>query len=142
MRTGRAADAEALDLKGEPLGAIGLAEGLSIVEAAHRAGVSERTLRRRLGKPSYIAEIAALRSKIIDGALGQLVKASGQAVSTLVELLDAKSEATRLGAARGLLQMVLEMRELGETESRVASLEQVLLRATHTEEIRVSVGGV
>jgi hypothetical protein len=122
--------------KGEPRGAISLAEGLSVAESARRAGVSARTIRRRLAQPAYIAEVARLRTQVLDGALGQLIAASARAVETLVSLLGAASEATRLGAAKGLLQMALELRELGEVEGRVQSLEQVLLR--RTEEIRLT----
>jgi len=127
--------------KGEPRGALYLAEGLSIVEAARQAGVSERTLRRRLARPDYRAEVAQLRGKMLDAALGQLIAATTAAVAVLVNLLEAKSETVRLGAASRILEHALELRELTEVEGRVQSLEQVLLKATHTEEIRLTVAG-
>jgi hypothetical protein len=128
------------DLKGEPCGALALAEGCSIVEAARRAGVSERTIRRRLATPRYRSEVALLRAKVLDAALGQLIAATTAAVTVLVELLGARSETVRLAAASRILEHALELRELTEVEGRVQSLEQVLLR--RTEEVRVSWAGV
>ena len=113
------------DLKGEPATSIALASGSTIVEAAKHAGISERTVRRRLGDPDYRMEISHLRSKLLDAAVGKLVAATTEAAATMQALLEADSEHVRLGAAKGILEFGLSLQEALETQTRITTLEEL-----------------
>ena len=113
------------DLKGEPATSIALASGSTIVEAAKHAGISERTVRRRLGDPDCRMEISHLRSKLLDAAVGRLVAATTQAAETMQSLLEADSEHVRLGAAKGILEFGLSLQEALETQTRITTLEEL-----------------
>ncbi len=113
------------DLKGEPTAALAIASGSTIVEAAERAGISERTVRRRLDDPDYRMEISRLRSKLLDAAVGRLVAATTQAAGTMQALLEADSEHVRLGAAKGILEFGLSLQEALETQTRITTLEEL-----------------
>jgi hypothetical protein len=81
-----------------------LARGETIARAAAQAGVSERTVYRRLSEPGFRTQISEARGILIDQATGQLVGATEAAISSLIELLSANAETVRLGgAARALL---------------------------------------
>ena len=113
------------DLKGEPTAALAIASGSTIVEAAERAGISERTVRRRLDDPDYRMEISHLRSKLLDAAVGKLVAATTEAASTMQALLEADSEHVRLGAAKAILEFGLSLQEALETQTRITTLEEL-----------------
>jgi hypothetical protein len=113
------------DLKGEPSAALAIAAGSTIVEAAERAGISERTVRRRLDDPDYRMEISNLRSKLLDAAVGKLVAATTEAAATMRALLEADSEHVRLGAAKGILEFGLSLQEALETQTRITNLENL-----------------
>jgi hypothetical protein len=109
--------------RGEPAGALALASGMSVEESACKAGVSTRTLFRRLEERSYRRRISELRAEMIDRALGQLTAATIDATATLRALLQSDSQAARLGAARAILEHVGRLRDSIELEHRIAALE-------------------
>ena len=116
------------DLKGEPRAALAIAAGSSIIDAARVSGISERTVRRRLQKPEYRVEISRLRGQLLDAAVGRLAGATATAVGTLVSLLDAASEHARLGAAKAIVELGLSLQEAVETQARITSLEELVVR--------------
>ena len=113
------------ELKGEPTAALAISSGSTIVEAAERAGISERTVRRRLDNPDYKVEISRLRGKLLDAAVGKLVAATTEAAATMQALLEADSEHVRLGAAKGILEFGLSLQEALETQTRITTLEEL-----------------
>lgn len=113
------------ELKGEPTAALAISSGSTIVEAAERAGISERTVRRRLDNPDYKVEISRLRGKLLDAAVGKLVAATTDAAATMQALLEADSEHVRLGAAKGILEFGLSLQEALETQTRITTLEEL-----------------
>ncbi len=115
---GRSAADEAL--------ALGLARGLTLVEAATAAHVSERTASRRVADPAFQSRVTELRGQMVTTALGLLADALADAAATMRALLRAKSETVKLSAARSLFEMVLKIREQGELAERIATLEQML----------------
>jgi hypothetical protein len=117
--------AEVCSLKGEPVAVLALAAGATITAAAREAGVSERTIRRRLELPEYRMELSRMRSKLLDAAVGQLVEASTKAVATLVELLGARSENVRAIAAKAIIEYGLSLQEAIETQTRITTLEEL-----------------
>jgi hypothetical protein len=85
-----------------------LAAGGSVASAAQRAGVSERTIRRRLQDAAFRNQVAALRSQFLTDAIGRLATIATAAADELYRLVkQAKNDQTRLGAARAILTLAL-----------------------------------
>ena len=109
---------------GEELLLSALAAGGPIEQAASAAGVSQRTVYRRLAEPGFRARLAASRDQLVVEALGELAASATEAAATLRRLLWARDERVQLGAARVLLDQLLRMRETVELAERVAALER------------------
>ncbi len=112
-----------------------LAAGLSQPAAARHAGVSERTVRRRLEDGEFAASVDQARAAVVDRASAQLLGATEQAVAALRDLVESAPPAVRVRAALGLLTAASAWRENGETERRLAALE-----AAAEQQARSSIG--
>jgi hypothetical protein len=123
------------DLKGEPRAALALAGGATIIDAAKAAGISARTVRRRLQRVEYRMEISRLRGQLLDAAVGKLAAATADAVDTLVQLLGAASEHVKLGAAKAIVELGLSLAEAVEVQGRITTLEELIV--TRRQEVRV-----
>src|SRR5680860_1857829 len=86
-----------------------LAEGASQVEAGNRAGVSDRTVRRRLREPAFRELVNQKRRDMITEASGRSSAQLNAAVATLTELLSSAEDSVRLRAA----QLCLKRRNPG-----------------------------
>ena len=85
-----------------------LASGRSYREAGAAAGISERTVRRRMADPGFRGKVVELRGAEIDRTRGLIVREAPAAVAALSELAAAaESESVRLGAARAVLGLAL-----------------------------------
>lgn len=114
-------------MKGEPTALAALAAGATIEAAAEAAGVSPRTVYRRLADTGYAAEVDRHREAAIGRALGRLASASSAAVETLVELADgAESESVRLKAADRIVSHVVALHDHLAVSSRLEELEEQL----------------
>jgi hypothetical protein len=72
--------------------------------AAVKAGVSEATLHRWLLLPEFQAAYRQARRQLVEGAVGRVQAATGQAVDTLLAVAkDGKKDADRVRAAVALL---------------------------------------
>lgn len=100
-----------------------LAGGATVTAAAERAGVSQRTIFRRLQDAGFRRQVSDARSAMVSEAVGLLARASGGAAITLAALLKADSEQVRLGAARAIIELGAKLRETEELEQRIAALE-------------------
>jgi HEAT repeat protein len=100
-----------------------VAAGQSLRDAAKLVGIGERTAARRWAEPAFQRKVVALRAAMVERALGRLSDAMSAAAEQLRELLGARSEAVRLGAARSLLELGVKLRESVELEQRVSALE-------------------
>lgn len=103
-----------------------LARGETVATAAKLAGLSERTVYRRLQDPDFRRQVSNVRFNILDRATGQLLNMSDRAIETLVALLDATSESVRLGAARSILDHTIKFREISEFEIRLQMIENAI----------------
>jgi hypothetical protein len=104
-----------------------LACGASVESAARECNLSARTVYRRLGEPAFRRRLQRLRSDMVQRTAGTLTAASGEAVRTLIELMKSGVQAaTRLGAARAVLESGVKLRELAEIEDRLTEMEQRL----------------
>jgi hypothetical protein len=95
-----------------------------MAEAAADAGMSERTVYRRLADPQFTEKLQSLRTQILVQAVGKLVDASVKAAETLKELCEADSEQVRLGASRSILELSCKLHEKVALKDSVAMLEQ------------------
>src|SRR5680860_1238028 len=84
-----------------------LAEGASQVEAGNRAGVSDRTVRRRLREPAFRELVNQKRRDMITEASGRSSAQLNAAVATLTELLSSAEDSVRLRAAQLLIRTCL-----------------------------------
>lgn len=100
-----------------------LAAGLSQPAAGRHAGVSERTVRRRLEDAQFAANVDRARAAVVDHTSAQLLGATELAVAALRDLVESAPPAVRVRAALGLLTAAAAWRESGETERRLAALE-------------------
>ena len=101
----------------------------SIEAAATASGVPRRTLHRWLAEDVvFTAALRAAQDRAIDAAVSRLAGGAGDAADVLVSIANDPTErgATRVSAARALLDGVLRMVELRDLASRVASLESRL----------------
>ena len=92
-------------------------------DASKVARVGERTAARRWAEPDFQRKVVALRAAMVERALGRLSDAMCEAAEQLRELLGARSEAVRLGAARSPLELGVKLRESVELERRLSELE-------------------
>ena len=104
---------------------LALACGATVEAAAHKAGVSPATVYRRLKEPAFVGRLRELRADMVQRAAAMLTAAAGEAVKTLLALQkDAVPPATRLGAARAILELGTRLREVAELEQRLQALEE------------------
>ncbi len=97
----------------------------TIVRAASRAGVHERTVRKWLCEPAFKRALDVARRQAFEDALGQLRAAAGRAVEALLDVVqheDARP-ADRVSAARVLLDNAHRAHEAFEVAERIESLE-------------------
>jgi hypothetical protein len=103
---------------------LALACGASVEMAAQSAGVSLSTAYRRLAEPDFQRQLQQLRADMVQRTAGTLTAAGGEAVKTLLALQkEAMPPATRLGAARAILELGVKIRETAELQERIAALE-------------------
>jgi hypothetical protein len=100
-----------------------LATGTTVANAAESARMSDRTAFRRLSDSGFRRRVSTIRGQMVDAVVGRLVGASTKAVETL-SLLGAESESVRLSAAKAIVELSCRLREAGELEERVLTLEQ------------------
>lgn len=106
------------------LAALALAKGLSFEEAAAEAKCGLRTLKRWSAEDDdFRRRVSQLRGELVSGAMGRMAGQMSEAADTLGELLGAKNEAVRLGAARSVLELGFRLRESVELEERIRALE-------------------
>ncbi|MEX1042217.1 MAG: hypothetical protein WDZ51_16415 [Pirellulaceae bacterium] len=105
--------------------ALAIARGNTLEAAAREAGVSSRTVHRRMGDPEFRRLVEEARGKMFDEAAGMLAQACRGAVETLTELQKAESESIRCMAARVILEQATRYRELTDIASRLEALERL-----------------
>jgi hypothetical protein len=103
-----------------------LACGATVETAASKAGVCERTVYRRLADPAFGQRLSQLRVEMLQRTADMLTGAGMASVKTLVELQSdvAVPAAVRRRSARDILELGVQLREVGNLERRVAALEQ------------------
>jgi hypothetical protein len=101
-----------------------LAKGATAAQAALQAGVSERTVYRRLQKPDFQARIDAFQQETLQRAAAVLTAAAQEAIHSLVALQDPSAPpSVRRAAAHDILDMSMRLRAAADLEKRLAALE-------------------
>lgn len=96
----------------------------SVAKAAAAAQVGERTLYKWLRLPAFRGAVAALEGELIDEATRRLLAMQDAALSTIENLLLSDAPpSVRLRAAQMVIENLLKLRDLRNTESRLAALE-------------------
>jgi len=104
-----------------------LACGATVEAAAKQSGVGESTMYARLRNSKIKKNFQSLRADIVQRTAGALTVASIESVRTLLELQKPPTPpATRLGAARAVLEIELKIREVVELEVRLSDLKERL----------------
>jgi hypothetical protein len=103
-----------------------LAAGGTNRDAAKAAGVSERTVARRLEGDDFRRDVAAARARLAAVVVTRAETLAGRAMDTLSDLLGDSNANVRLGAARAILTLAAEHGERAELAERLAALEAVL----------------
>jgi hypothetical protein len=96
-----------------------------IADAAAAVGVSESTIDRWLAEPEFRAAYRAAQRQALQQAIGALQAAAGVAVTVLrAAMLDqSASAASRLGAARAILEFSFRGAEMADLEERLEVVE-------------------
>jgi hypothetical protein len=111
---------------------LALACGATVENAARSASLSERTVFRRLDEPEFRRRLQRMRDEMAQRTTASLTAAGLEAVRTLVDLLQStKPPAVRLGAARGILELGVRLREASELTERISSLEEQVRNYRH-----------
>jgi len=105
-----------------------LAAGKTYADAASAAGVSVRTVERRMANPAFRQRVLDGRSVRAEVIAARLLEAAEQATLVLSRLLRAKSPTVRLGAAKVALSASLVWRSGADFEMRLQRVEEALER--------------
>ena len=111
-----------------------LAAGGTVEAAAKAAGVSEATAYRRLREPDFRRQVTAARDEMVARSVARLSATSTLAADCLRELLKARSETVRLGAARAVIELGARLREQEDLAERVRALEERLTAGAEGKE--------
>ena len=103
-----------------------LAAGLTHAQAAERAGVGERTARRRLKDPRFRKRVDDLKAEAVGRAVSILGRSMTGAAVELAKLLKSPDEKTRLQAAKEIIGLTLKARQQTDLERRMDELEATL----------------
>jgi hypothetical protein len=105
-----------------------LASGATQAGAAAAAGISERTVRRRLERQDLARRVVEERSRLVTHTAARLTGLTGSAVDALVDLLaDDVPPTVRLRASLGVLEAARIWRECSELEERITAIEAEVL---------------
>lgn len=107
-----------------------LACGATVEAAARQAGVTKRTVFRRLLEPEFKRRLQEFRTELVGRTANVLTAAATESVRTLLELQKSPTHhSTRLGAAKAILELGIRLRESAQFEGRISSLEQLFAEA-------------
>lgn len=107
--------------------AAALASGDKVMGAAAKAQVTDRTVYRWLEEDDFVREIAAMRAAMFTRGLGSLADGCWEATVTLRLICNNKNilAATRVQAARAILEFGVKFRDSLDLERRLAQLERL-----------------
>lgn len=112
-----------------------LAAGATQVDAGKSAGVNERTVRRRLEEPEFVARVRTRRHETLSQAAGKMTSLLDDAVEALGELVRIADPSVRLRAATAIVRMAdtFQQQDLAERQEEIAA-QLAELEARHSGE--------
>lgn len=115
-----------------------LAEGMSYPHAAEVAGVSAKTVQRRMSDGDFRARVSRARAAHVQEIIGRLTGLGAKAVDVFDETMDSTQNGRlRLSAATCVLRSLREYRHHAELEERLKevedSTERLLAALEHIE---------
>lgn len=98
----------------------------TVGEAAKKAGISEATLWRWQQDPDFHDRYREARRQAVSHAITRLQQASTRAVDTLQSVMDSTDApaASKVAAAKIILEMSVKAVEMEDLEARISSLEK------------------
>ena len=107
----------------------------SIEDAAHVAGVAEKTLRRWMREPRFIAQYLRARREGVNQAIARMQQATGAAGTVALKLMTDPNvpAAVRLRAAECVFDMAMKGIETEDIETRVSELERAAEASNSTQ---------
>jgi len=98
----------------------------SIAEAAKKVGIGTRTLFRWLQDPAFREAYRDARRETVSHAIAMLQAGAMEAVETLRNVMrDAEANAaTKVSAAKAVLELSIKAVEVEDLEARIAALEE------------------
>jgi hypothetical protein len=103
---------------------LALACGATHESAAQKAGLSLRTIYRRLENPGFREQVQQVRADIVRRVAGLFTAAGMSSFKTFTYLQEsAGSESVRLGAARAVIELGCKLRKTVELTERLAAME-------------------
>lgn len=119
------------DKRADPIILATLVCGATAEQAGAKAGVSARTVRRRLRSPAFRRKLNRLRTELQMRTADQLSAAGTEAVRTMLRLMNPSAPPnTQLGAARSVVELGMKSREHVDLCVRLSELEQRLAEQT------------
>jgi hypothetical protein len=99
-------------------------------KAAEAAKVGQTTIHRWLNDPIFSAALKESRERVFESRLAALQGVSGQAVETLLEVMNDKTAqpSARVSAAKTVLDIAIKAREQLELSERMRIIEEQLRR--------------
>ena len=100
----------------------------TLADAAHTAGIGEVTAWRWLKEADFQAAYREARRAVVQQAITQVQRATGEAVETLRSVMqDAEAPASaKVSAAKAILETAVKAVELEDLGARLAALEEIL----------------
>jgi hypothetical protein len=103
-----------------------LATGATYGEAARRAGVSSKTVQRRMSTPAFRAELERVESQTIAAITERLQAAGELAIETFITLCRDDNPRIQLAAAQAILRAIPRYVEVAESQRGTEGLDEVL----------------
>ena len=101
-----------------------LACGATWEAAAQKAGVSKATVQRRMNDPAFHKRLQELGTEMVKRSSAAMTAGAMESIKTLMTLQGTSAPYNvRLGAARAFLEIGIRMREVADTEERLAAVE-------------------
>jgi autotransporter translocation and assembly factor TamB len=102
-----------------------LACGATAESAAQKAGISLRTVQRRLNDPAFQQRLREMKDDMLKRSASMLTALNGEAIKTLASLQgNSTPPNVRLGAARAVIELSARLRESAELHERITALEE------------------
>ncbi len=98
----------------------------TIAAAAAKVGVGERTVHTWLSEPAFADAYRQARREAVRVAIGRLQQVSAGAVAVLVNVMADKATpaATRVNAAKAVIEYSLKSVEIEDLQARIEALEE------------------